>query len=212
MTMTFSADEDFALQLDAEDPLRQFREKFHLPLGKNGRPVIYFAGNSIGLMPKGARAIVEEEMDNWGKLGVDAHHATGTPWYSYHEGLREPTARLVGAKPVEVICMNSLTVNLHLMMATFYRPTKSRFKILMEEPAFPSDTYAIKTQIVHHGLNPKEALVLARPRKGEFTIRTEDVVDLIEKHADQLAVVMIGAVNFFTAQLFDTAAITKAAQ
>src|SRR2546422_5088140 len=192
MTMTFSADEDFALQLDAEDPLRQFREKFHLPLGKNGRPVIYFAGNSLGLMPKGTRAIVEEEMDNWARLGVDAHHATGTPWYSYHEGLREPTARLVGAKPVEVICMNSLTVNLHLMMATFYRPTKSRFKILMEDPAFPSDTYAIKTQIVHHELNPKEVLILASPRKGELTVRTEDVLDLIESH--KIAVVLIGGV------------------
>src|SRR6059058_1147680 len=210
--MTFSAEEQFALQLDSEDPLRHFRQKFHLPLGKDDRPLIYFAGNSLGLMPKAARAIVEEELDNWAKLGVDAHHATGTPWYTYHEALREPTARLVGANSLEVIYMNSLTVNLHLMMATFYRPTKSRFKILMEEPAFPSDTYAIKTQIVHHGLNPKEALVLARPRKGEFTIRTEDVVDLIEKHADQLTVVMIGAVNFFTAQLFDTAAITKAAQ
>src|SRR5712692_3502431 len=212
MTMIFSADEDFALQLDAEDPLRQFREKFHLPLGKNGRPVIYFAGNSLGLMPKGARAIVEEEMDNWAKLGVDAHHATGTPWYSYHETLREPTAGLAGAKPIEVICMNSLTVNLHLMMATFYHPTKSRFKILMEEPAFPSDTYAIKSQIVHHGLDPKEALILARPRKGEFTVRTEEIVDLIQKHADQLAVVMIGAVNFFTGQLFDIPEITAAAQ
>src|SRR5438876_6352104 len=211
MTMTFSADEDFALQLDAEDPLRQFREKFHLPLGKNGRPVIYFAGNSLGLMPKGARAIVEEEMDNWAKLGVDAHHATGTPWYSYHETLREPTARLVGAKPIEVICMNSLTVNLHLMMATFYHPTKSRFKILMEEPAFPSDTYAIKSQIVHHGLDPKEALILARPRKAELTVRTEDIVDLIQKHVDQLAVIMIGGVNFFTGQLFHIAAITAAA-
>ena len=208
----FSADETFAREMDAQDPLRDFREQFYLPLGKDGKPLIYFAGNSLGLMPKSARPIVEEELDNWAKLGVDAHHAAGTPWYSYHEALREPTARLVGAKPVEVVCMNSLTVNLHLMMATFYRPAKSRVKILMEEPAFPSDTYAIKTQIVHHGLNPKEALVLARPRKGEFTIRTEDVVDLIEKHADQLAVVMIGAVNFFTAQLFDTAAITKAAQ
>src|SRR5437667_11430349 len=212
MAMQFSTDEDFARRLDADDPLRHFREKFHLPLGKDGKPVIYFAGNSLGLMPKSARQIVDEELDNWATLGVDAHHAAGTPWYSYHEALREPTARLVGAKPVEVVCMNSVTVNLHLMMATFYRPAKSRVKILMEEPAFPSDTYAIKTQIVHHGLNPKEALVLARPRKGEFTIRTEDVVDLIEKHADQLTVVMIGAVNFFTAQLFDTAAITKAAQ
>ena len=173
--MTFSTDEQFALQLDSEDPLRRFREKFHLPLGKDGKPLIYFAGNSLGLMPKAAQAIVEEELDNWAKLGVDAHHATGTPWYTYHEALREPTARLVGAKPVEVICMNSLTVNLHLMMATFYRPTKSRFKILMEEPAFPSDTYAIKTQIAHHGLDPRDALILARPRKGEFTIRTEDI-------------------------------------
>ena len=212
MTMHFSANEDFALQLDAEDPLRQFREQFHLPLGKDARPVIYFAGNSLGLMPKPSRQIVEEELENWAKLGVDAHHAAGTPWYTYHQSLRNLVARLVGAKAVEVICMNSLTVNLHLMMATFYRPTKSRFKLLMEEPAFPSDTYAIKTQIIHHGLDPKDALVLVRPRKGEFTIRTEDFIELIAKHADQLAVVIIGAVNFFSGQLFDIAEITAAAQ
>src|SRR5438128_5551840 len=209
--MHFSGDEDVARQLDAEDPLRGFRENFSLPLGNNGKPVIYFAGNSLGLMPKSARQIVEEELDNWGKLGVDAHHAAGTPWYSYHEVLREPMARLVGAKPHEVICMNSLTVNLHLMMATFYRPTKSRFKILMEEPAFPSDTYAIKTQIAHHGLDPKNTLILARPRKGEFTVRTEDILDLIDKNADQLAVVMFGGANFFTGQLFDIEKITAAA-
>jgi len=212
MSVTFSADEDFALKLDSEDPLRHFREKFYLPLGKDGQPLIYFAGNSLGLMPKSAREIVEEELDTWAKLGVDAHHGAGTPWYTYHEALRDPTARLVGAKPLEVICMNSLTVNLHLMMATFYRPTKSRFKILMEEPAFPSDTYAIKTQIAHHGLAPNDALILARPRKGEFTIQTEDIVDLIEKHADQLAVVMFAGVNFFTGQLFDIKTITAAAQ
>ncbi len=210
--MTFSTHEDFALELDREDSLRDFRKKFYLPLGKDGKPLIYFAGNSLGLMPKAARQIVEEELDNWARLGVDAHHATGTPWYSYHEALREPTARLVGAKPLEVICMNSLTVNLHLMMATFYRPTKSRFKILMEDPAFPSDTYAIKTQIAHHGLDPKDALILARPRKGEFTIGTEDIVDLINKHADQLAVVVFGGINFFTGQLFDIEKITAAAQ
>ena len=210
--MDFSTDEQFALQLDADDPLRHFRQKFHLPLGKDGKPLIYFAGNSLGLMPKTARAIVEEELDNWAKLGVDAHHATGTPWYTYHEALREPTARLVGAKPLEVICMNSLTVNLHLMMATFYRPTKSRFKILMEEPAFPSDTYSIKTQIAHHGLDPREALILARPRKNEFTIRTEDIVDLIEKDAEQLAVVILAGVNFFTGQLFDVEKIAAAAR
>jgi kynureninase len=210
--MNFSADEQFALQLDSEDPLRVFRDKFYLPPGKDGKPLIYFAGNSLGLMPKSARPIVEEELENWAKFGVDAHHAAGTPWYTYHEALREPTARLVGAKPLEVICMNSLTVNLHLMMATFYRPTKSRFKILMEDPAFPSDTYAIKTQIAHHGLNPGDALILARPRKGEFTIRTEDILDVIEKNADQLAVVMFAGVNFFTGQLFDIEKITAAAR
>src|SRR6266436_3266176 len=212
MSISFSADEDFPEKLDAEDSLRHFREKFHLPLGKDGKPLIYCAGNSLGLMPKAARQVVDQELDDWAKLGVDAHLDAVTPWYSYHETLREPTARLVGAKPNEVVCMNSLTVNLHLMMATFYRPTKSRFKILMEEPAFPSDTYAIKTQIIHHGFDPKDALILAQPREGEFTVRTEEIVDLIEKHADQLAVVMIGGVNFFTGQLFDIPKITAAAQ
>src|SRR5437879_4068771 len=212
MSITFSADEDFAKQLDAEDPLRSFRERFHLPLGKDGKALIYFAGNSLGLMPKPWRQVVREEVDDWAKLGVDAHLEAKTPWYTYYEPLREPTARMVGAKPVEVICMNSLTVNLHLMMATFYRPTKSRFKILMEDPAFPSDTYAIKAQIAHHGLDPKDALVLASPRKGEFTVRTEDVVDLIEKNRDELAIVMIGGLNFFTGQLFEIPTITKAAR
>jgi kynureninase len=210
--MTFSQDEDFARELDAQDPLHDFREKFHLPLGADGKPFIYFAGNSLGLMPKSARAIIEQELDNWATLGVDAHHATGTPWYSYHETLREPTARLVGAQPNEVVCMNSLTVNLHLMMATFYRPTKSRFKILMEEPAFPSDTYAIKSQIVHHGLDPKEVLILARPRKGEFTIRQEDIEAALDRHGEQIAVVMMGGLNFFTGQLFDIEKITALAQ
>ncbi|HZE57354.1 MAG TPA: kynureninase [Chthoniobacterales bacterium] len=211
--MNFSADEDFARQLDAEDSLRSFREKFHLPLGENGQPLIYFAGNSLGLMPKSARRIVEQELDDWAQLGVDAHLEAETPWYTYHENLREPMARIVGARPVEVICMNSLTVNIHLMMATFYRPRKhSGFKILMEDPAFPSDTYAIKTQIRQHGLDPREALVLARPRKGEATVRTEDIVALIEKNADSLAVVLLAGVNFFTGQFFDIAAVTTAAQ
>src|SRR5438034_106359 len=212
MSFTFSTGEKFAQQLDAEDPLRSFHDRFHLPLGNNGEPLIYFAGNSLGLMPKSAERIVEQELDDWAKLGVDAHLTAKTPWYSYHETLREPAARLVGAQPIEVICMNSLTVNLHLMMATFYHPAKSRFKILMEDPAFPSDTYAIKTQIVHHELEPKEALLLARPREGEFTVRTEEILDLIEKHADALAVVLIGGVNFFTGQWFDIPTITAAAQ
>ena len=192
--------------------MRAFRGQFHLPLRQNAEPLIYFAGNSLGLMPKRARAILDEELDDWAKLGVDAHLEAKTPWYTYHEPLREPMARLVGAKPIEVICMNSLTVNLHLMLATFYRPNKSRFKILMEDPAFPSDTYAIKTQIAHHGLDPKHALILASPRKGEDTVRVKDIVQLIEKNRDSLAVVLIGAVNFFTGQLYDIPTITKAAQ
>ena len=208
----FTTDETVARQMDAQDSLREFRDRFHLPPGKNGRPVIYFAGNSLGLMPKSAREVVDQELDNWAKLGVDAHHATGTPWYTYQEALRDPTARLIGARPNEVVCMNSLTINLHLMLATFYRPTKSRFKILMEDPAFPSDTYGVKTQIIHHRLDPNEALVLARPRKGEFTIRTEEIVDLICRHADELAVVLFGGVNFFTGQLFDIEKIAAVAQ
>ena len=210
--MQFSDNEDFAKQLDAQDSLRVSREKFHLPANRSGEPLIYFAGNSLGLMPKAAKQVVEQELEDWAKLGVDAHLDAATPWYSYHETLRDPIARLVGAQPIEVICMNSLTVNLHLMMATFYHPTKSRFKILMEDPAFPSDTYAIKTQIVHHGLSAKEALILARPRGGEFTVRTEEIRDLMEKHADELAVVLIGGVNFFTGQLFDIPTITAAAR
>jgi kynureninase len=210
--MTFSTDEEFARQLDAEDPLRDYRARFHLPHGQSGKPLIYFAGNSLGLMPKKAQEIVDQELDDWASLGVDAHLNAKTPWYSYHERLRAPTARLVGAKPNEVVCMNSLTVNLHLMLATFYRPTKSRFKILMEEPAFPSDTYAIKSHIAHHGLNPREALVLVRPRAGEFIVRREDIEATLDQHSEQLAVVMIGAVNFFTGQLFDLAGITAAAQ
>ena len=210
--MQFSADENFAGQLDGEDPLRSLRQRFHLPLGKNGKPLIYFAGNSLGLMPKSAKQVVEQELLDWATLGVAAHLEGKTPWYSYHETVREPAARLVGARPNEVICMNSLTVNLHLMMATFYRPTRARFKILMEDPAFPSDTYAIKTQIVHHGLNPNDALLLASSRQGELTVRTADILDLIERHAHELAVVLIGGVNFFTGQFFDIPTITAAAR
>ncbi len=210
--MQFSLDEGFAKQLDAEDSIRSFRDRFHVPRDKNGEPRIYFAGNSLGLMPKGARDLVDEELENWAKSGVEAHHTAGTPWYSYHESLREPTARLVGAKPIEVVCMNSLTVNLHLMMATFYQPTKSRFKILMEEPAFPSDTYAIKTQIVYRGIDPQNALILARPRQGESVLRTDDILQLIDKHRAELALIVIAAVNFFSGQLVDVPTIAMAAR
>ena len=209
--MTFSTQQDFARQLDAEDPLRHFRDRFHLPRDGEGEPVIYFAGNSLGLMPKSAAALVQQELEDWRRLGVDAHLDAATPWYSYHETLREPMARLVGAKPLEVVCMNSLTVNLHLMLATFYRPTKSRFRILMEEPAFPSDTYAVTSQIRHRGLSAEEALVLIRPQSGEFTIRLEDLEEALERGGEEIAVILIGAVNFFTGQSFDIERITRVA-
>lgn len=208
----FSADEDFARQLDADDPLREFRERFHIPVNASGEPLIYFVGNSLGLMPKTTRGAVEQELDDWAQLAVDGHLEGQTPWYSYHETVRETAARLVGATPREVVCMNSLTVNLHLMMATFYRPTKSRFKILMEEPAFPSDTYAIKSQIAHHGFDSRATLLLARPRDGEFTVRHEDIVAQLEEHGETIALVLFAGVNFFTGQLFDIAGITAAAQ
>src|SRR5450432_3641667 len=193
---SFSADEVFALEQDRADSLRAFRDRFHIPVGSDGKPLIYLVGNSLGLMPKTTRQIVEQELDDWAKLAVDGHFDAATPWYSYHETLREPAARLVGALPNEVVCMNSLTVNLHLLMATFYRPTKVRSKILMEDPAFPSDTYAIKSQIAHHGFDPSGSLLLARPRAGEFAIRQEDIEAAIEKHGDQIALVLFAGVNF----------------
>ncbi len=209
---SFSADEECARQLDAEDSLAQCRERFHIPVGKNGKPVTYFVGNSLGLMPKTTRHVVEQELDDWANLAVDAHLEGTTPWYSAHETVREGAARLVGARPDEVVCMNSLTVNLHLMMATFYRPTKARCKILMEEPAFPSDTYAVKSQMVHHGFNPEDTLLLARPRKGEFVVRQEEIEAILEKAGEQIALVLFAGVNFFTGQLFDIARITSTAQ
>ena len=210
--MNFSADQDFARQLDVDDPLQSFRERFHIPTDAQGERLIYFVGNSLGLMPKATRKIVEQELDDWARMGVDGHFDAATPWYSYHETLREPAARLVGARPGEVVCMNSLTVNLHLLMATFYRPTKARHKILMEDPAFPSDTYAIKSQIAHHGFVPDESLLLACPRKGQHVIREEDIEALLERDGEQIALVLLAGVNFFTGQLFEIAKIAAAAQ
>ncbi len=208
--MTFSADEDFALQLDREDALRSFRDRFALPADANGEPLIYFVGNSLGLMPKSTRQIIGQELDDWAQLGVDGHFAAATPWYRYHETLREPAARLVGALPHEVVCMNSLTVNLHLLMATFYRPAGERRKILMEAPAFPSDTYALKSQIEHHGLDAAECLLVVRPREGEHVVRQSDIAEMLEKHGAEIALVLFAGVNFFTGQLIDIAALAAA--
>ncbi len=208
--MIYSNDETFARQLDHEDSLGTFRDRFHLPPGPEGEPLIYFVGNSLGLMPKTTRAAVEQELEDWQHLAVDAHLDGRTPWYTSHATVREPLAQIVGALPHEVVCMNSLTVNIHLMMATFYRPTATRFKIVMEDPAFPSDTYAIKSQIRHHAYSPDDALILVRPRTGEFTVRQEDIEQAIDQSGDEIALVLFAGVNFLTGQLFDIAAIAAA--
>jgi len=209
---SFQPDEVFARQLDADDPLRGYRDRFLIPCRPDGRPVVYFAGNSLGLQPKSVRPLLNQELQDWADLGVDAHFSGKTPWYSYHEVFRESGARLVGAKPGEVVMMNSLTVNLHLMMVSFYRPTPTRFQILIEDPCFPSDLYAVKSQLRYHGCDPTEALVTAKPRYGEHLLRIDDIDEILAKEGDRIALVMLGGVNFVTGQVLDMAHITAAAK
>jgi kynureninase len=211
MMPIFEAGEDFAKRLDERDPLAHFRDRFALPLRK-GEPVLYFNGNSLGLMPKAARELVADELHDWAALAVDAHFVGKTPWFSYHEVLREPSARLVGGLANEVVMMNGLTVNLHLMMATFFRPTKDRSKILIEDGAFPSDTYAAQTQLALHGIDERVGLIRVAPRPGEALLRTEDLVELIERRGSEIAVVLLPGVQYYTGQLLDIAAVTKAAR
>ncbi len=204
-------DEAAALRLDADDPLSALRERFHIPAGPGGRPAIYFAGNSLGLQPKAARALIEAEMDDWAHLAVEGHFRAGRPWYAYHEQFRDSGARLVGARPGEVVMMNSLTVNLHLMMATFYRPTATRHAILIEQGVFPSDAYAVTSQVRHHGREPRASLIVAAPRPGEATLRTEDLEDCIQKRGRETALVLLPGVQYLTGQVLDMQRITQAA-
>ena len=205
VNLAFTAEEAFALDQDAADPLAGFRERFHVPEGR-----IYFCGNSLGLQPRGVRGLLEQELDDWAGLAVDAHFRGRTPWYGYHEVFRESGARLVGARPGEVVMMNSLTVNLHLLMVSFFRPEGDRRKLLMDWPAFPSDIYAIKTHLRTRGLDPEDALLTIRPREGEHTLRTDDFERLFDEHGDSIAMALLGGVNFFTGQVLDMAAITAA--
>lgn len=208
----YEASEDFARRMDAEDALVGFRERFLIPPAKNGEPVIYLAGNSLGLQPKSVQQLLNEELEDWATHGVEGHFRGRRPWYSYHEMFRESGARLVGANPGEVVMMNSLTVNLHLMCATFYRPTADRYKIVIEDGAFPSDTYAIKSQLNWHGYDPADGLILLQPRNGEHTIRTEDVLDLLDERGHEIALFVPAGVNFRTGHWFDIASITAAAK
>ena len=200
----------FAQQLDKEDKLARFRNEFHL-LQKDGKPVIYLCGNSLGLQPKRVREAIDQELKDWAELGVEGHFAGKNPWMYYHHFLTEKAAKVVGAKPSEVVVMNNLTANLHLMMVSFYRPTKTRYKIMMEVSAFPSDQYAMETQAKFHGFNPDDAIIELTPREGEYTLRTEDIIAKINAHKDDLAIVMMGGVNYYTGQAFNMEAIAQAA-
>jgi kynureninase len=209
--MTFEDSESFARALDAADLLTRFREAFLIPPGLDGKPCVYLAGNSLGLQPRKARGYVAEALDAWEKLGVEAHVQGAAPWLPYHELLTASTARLVGAEPEEVVVMNTLTVNLHLLMVSFYRPTQRRFRVLMEAGAFPSDRYAVASQVRFHGYEPKAAVVEVAPRPGEDTLRPEDLLAAIEREGPKLSLVLLGNVNYLTGQAFDVGAVTRAA-
>lgn len=199
----------FSKALDENDTLRDYRNKFYFPQHQ-GREVVYFTGNSLGLQPKTTQSYIQQELDDWAKFGVEGHFLAKNPWMPYHEFLTEPMANLIGAKNEEVVMMNQLTVNLHLLMVSFYTPTPDRYKILCEAKAFPSDQYALQSQLQHHGLTNRDALIEIAPREGEYHIRHEDIYAAIEQHKDTLALIMIGGVNYFTGQVFDMKAIAAA--
>ncbi len=199
----------YAQSLDEKDPLKLFRDEFYIPKDK-GEEMLYFTGNSLGLQPKGTAKIINEELELWKERGVEGHFEGDRPWFHYHKFAKESLAKIVGAKPEEVVPMNSLTTNLHLLMVSFYRPTKERFKIITEAGAFPSDQYALESQVKFHWFNPEEAIIELAPREGETTIRTEDILESIETNASQLALVMFSGVQYFTGQLFDIQTITTA--
>lgn len=195
--------------MDKTDALRHFREKFYIPKQAGGEDVLYFTGNSLGLQPKTVRAAVEQELKDWETLGVEGHFHAKNPWMPYHEFVTEQMANLVGAKPVETVVMNSLTVNLHLMMISFYRPTRERYKIVIESGAFPSDQYAVQSQIKFHGFEVENSLIELKPRENETCLRMEDIERAIAENADSIALIMLGGVNYYTGQAYDMRRITE---
>ncbi|MDB4286030.1 kynureninase [bacterium] len=207
---TFQNTLAFAQEMDAQDPLRSYRKQFYHPLQKNGEPYLYFTGNSLGLQPKGVEENVLEEIREWQKLGVEGHFHGKHPWMPYHEFLTESLAKVVGAKPLEVVAMGSLTSNLHLLLVSFYRPKDNRYKIVIEGDAFPSDIYAVESQAKFHGYDPEDAVIKLRPRTGEHTIRTEDILSLIEEQGSSIATIMLGGLNYYTGQAFEMAKIVEA--
>ena len=215
MTMVkvaFDSSLDCALKLDEKDELASCRSLFHIPLDANKKECLYFTGNSLGLQPKTAKDYINAELEDWAKLGVHGHFSARHAWLPYHEFLTAMTSRLAGAKECEVVVMNSLTVNLHLMLVSFYKPSKERHKIIVEAGAFPSDQYAVTSQVKFHGFDPNTGIVELKPRPGEETLRTEDIIATIEKEGSHLALVLLGDVNYLTGQAFEVATICKASQ
>lgn len=200
---------EYAKKQDAEDKLAHFRNKFNIPKNRNGQELVYLCGNSLGLQPKITSEYIQEELDAWAKLGVDGHTEGKHPWMPYHEFLTENMAKIVGAKPSEVVVMNTLTTNLHLMMVSFYQPTKTKFKIVVESDAFPSDKYAVESQLKFHNVDPKDGLILWKPRKGEELCRIEDLEEIMATQGEEIALLMIGSPNYYTGQAFPLKQITE---
>lgn len=199
----------FAKQLDAQDSLSYLRNKFHIPKDTNGNEWLYFTGNSLGLQPKSTENYLLQELKDWANLGVEGHFEAQRPWLNYHEFLTQKMAKIVGAKPIEVVVMNTLTTNLHLLMVSFYQPTKTKYKIVIESDAFPSDKYAVESQLKFHGFDAHEGLILWKPREGEDLLRIEDLKEIIDNQGDEIAMLLIGGVNYYTGQFLDLKGIAE---
>lgn len=199
----------FAKQLDSQDSLATLRNQFHIPTDKNGKEWLYFTGNSLGLQPKSTEKYIQQELQDWANLGVEGHFEAKNPWLNYHEYLTEKMAKVVGAKPIEVVVMNTLTTNLHLLMVSFYRPTKKKYKILIESDAFPSDRYAVQSQLKFHGFDEEDGLVEWKPRDGEELLDIEDLESIIEFEGDEIALILVGGVNYYTGQFLDLKRIAE---
>ena len=207
--MTYQNSLDFAKQLDQEDPISYLRNEFHIPRDKKGKEWLYFTGNSLGLQPKITSKYIEQELDDWANFGVEGHFEAKNPWLSYHELLTDTMAKVVGAKPVEVVVMNTLTTNLHLLMVSFYQPSKTKYKIIIESDAFPSDRYAVQSQLSFHGFDPEEALIEWKPKEGKELLELEDLKSILDSQGDDVALLLIGGVNYYTGQYLDIKKIAE---
>ncbi|MEN8858196.1 MAG: kynureninase [Flavobacteriaceae bacterium] len=207
--MNYQNSLDYAKQLDQEDSLSYLRKEFHIPKDKQGNEWLYFTGNSLGLQPKNTQKYIQQELDDWANFGVEGHFEAQNPWLSYHEFLTDNMAKIVGAKPIEVVVMNTLTTNLHLLMASFYQPTKTKYKIVIESDAFPSDRYAVQSQLEFHGYDANDGLVEWKPRTGEKLLRIEDLEKILDEQGDDIALLLIGGVNYYTGQYLDIRKIGK---